>query len=105
MAELVHVIKIDASAAIEVIEKYSAYVAQIIKQRDELLSALTELLARDERNTCQHENTHRGGAIWEICDDCGAKWADDHGGKPAWVDPIEWDLASAAIAKTTGETK
>lgn len=33
-------------------------------------------------NTCTHEETHRGGSIWEICDQCGAKWADDEGGKP-----------------------
>ena len=68
----------------------------------ELLEALKELLNRDELRTCMHENTHRGGAIWEICDDCGAKWADDRGGKPAWVDPVEWDLAYAAIAKHGG---
>lgn len=36
---------------------------------------------------CQHENTHRGGAIWEVCDDCGAKWADDRGGKPNYREP------------------
>jgi hypothetical protein len=44
------------------------------------LHALVDLI---EMTTCTHENTHRGGAIWEICDDCGAKWADDMGGKPA----------------------
>ena len=26
---------------------------------------------------CEHEDTHRGGAIWTICDSCGYKWADD----------------------------
>lgn len=31
-------------------------------------------------NRCTHEETHRGGAIWTICDDCGEKWADDRGG-------------------------
>lgn len=60
--------------------------------------ALTSLLNRDQRNTCQHENTHRGGAIWEICDDCGAQWADDRGGKPKWKDPPEWAQAEEAIA-------
>ncbi len=29
---------------------------------------------------CFHENTHRGGVLWTICDDCGQKWADDRGG-------------------------
>jgi hypothetical protein len=30
--------------------------------------------------TCEHEDTHRGGAIWTICDQCGKRWADDEGG-------------------------
>lgn len=66
-------------------------------QRDALLEALKEMLHRDERNTCRHEETHRGGAIWEICDSCGAMWADDEGGKPEWEDPKEWTQARAAI--------
>lgn len=61
-------------------------------------NALRALLDRDMRNTCQHENTHRGGVLWEICDDCGGEWADDRGGKPAWKDPPEWDMARAALA-------
>lgn len=40
------------------------------------------LVEHIESNTCLHESTHRGGVIWEICDDCGAQWADDRGGKP-----------------------
>ena len=63
-----------------------------------LEDALRKLLARDELNTCQHENTHRGGGIWEICEDCCAKWADDRGGKPTWADPQEWVAARAALA-------
>jgi len=69
----------------------------------ELLEALEAMLARDQRNTCQHEKTHRGGSIWEICNWCGCKWADDEGGKPDWVEPKEWVKASAAIAKAKGE--
>lgn len=64
-----------------------------------LRDALAALLTRDMRNTCQHENTHRGGSIWEICDDCGWKWADDEGGKPEWQDPPEWVEARAALTK------
>lgn len=64
---------------------------------DALRAALKGLLARDQRNTCLHESTHRGGAIWEICDGCGLKWADDEGGKPEWVDPPEWDAAFDAL--------
>ena len=41
------------------------------------------LLIYAEQQVCLHEETHRGGVIWEICDSCGAKWADDEGGKPA----------------------
>jgi hypothetical protein len=64
----------------------------------ELLEALEGLLNRDELNTCQHEETYRGGAIWEICRQCDSKWADDKGGKPKWKDPAEWVAAYAAIA-------
>lgn len=46
------------------------------------------LLSYAERNTCLHEETHRGGLMWEICDSCGRKWADDEGGKPE--DAHEW---------------
>ena len=62
-----------------------------------LREALKNLLDRDERNTCQHEETHRGGFFWEICDCCGAKWADDMGGKTEWKDPPEWVAARAAL--------
>lgn len=74
------------------------------RQRDALLEALKGMLHRDERNTCRHEETHRGGAIWEICDSCGAMWADDEGGKPEWEDPKELTQARAAI-KTVEEGK
>lgn len=46
--------------------------------REALLSTVEKL----ERSTCLHEETYRGGAIWEICSHCGMKWADDEGGKP-----------------------
>ena len=64
-----------------------------------LVDALEALLLRDEQNTCRHENTHRGGAIWEICDDCGAQWADDRGGKPEWKEPQEWVRAREVLEK------
>jgi len=40
--------------------------------------ALDGALALDPH--CDHAYTHRGGAIWTICDDCGKRWADDKGG-------------------------
>jgi hypothetical protein len=65
----------------------------------ELAKALKALLKRDEKNTCQHENTYRGGLLWEVCADCGMRWADERGGKPAWEDPPEWSQAYDALAK------
>lgn len=53
------------------------------------LKVLDDLLRYAERQICMHENTHRGGVLWEICDDCGAKWADDEGGKPKFEWPEE----------------
>lgn len=59
-----------------------------VKMSRELLG---ELVRHIERNTCEHTETHRGGAIWEICDSCGMQWADDRGGKPEfkWPECIE----------------
>lgn len=72
-------------------------VVRLRAEVERLRSALLNLLRRDEQNTCTHEKTHRGGALWEICDDCGAAWADDVGGKPKWNDPPEWVEARAAL--------
>ena len=44
------------------------------------LKALRALLDHVDRNTCEHEETYRGGFIWTICSGCGRKWADDQGG-------------------------
>ena len=38
---------------------------------------------------CTHEETHRGGTIWTICDACGQKWADDEGGFQPYAEP-QW---------------
>ena len=67
-------------------------------ERDELVKALEAVTALASRGICEHEETHRGGAIWEICDSCGAKWADDEGGKPVWVEPSELTNAYAILA-------
>ena len=80
----------------------AAFARRLERQRDGLMEALERLLLRDMMNTCQHEETHRGGAIWEICDQCDAKWADDRGGKPKWQEPVEWTLAESAIAAVKG---
>lgn len=77
---------------------YAWKVRTLELDRAALMEALEKLLCRDMMNTCQHEETHRVGAIWEICDQCDAKWADDQGGKPEWKDPDEWTLAESALA-------
>lgn len=60
--------------------------------------ALRSLARHVADNTCQHEQTHRGGAIWEICSECGCKWADDEGGRPMVTDPPELIIAQIALA-------
>lgn len=59
-----------------------------------------KLIAEIERQTCAHEETHRGGFLWEICDSCGAKWADDEGGKPEFKWPKVVEKARAMIEGT-----
>lgn len=81
----------------------------IQKGRDEVLSqgrttvaderaALADLLEYVDRNTCTHEDTHRGGAIWTICDGCGMMWADDKGGFVPHQDAPAVAAARAALA-------
>jgi hypothetical protein len=93
---------IAAGPAVVMVE--SRHMIALLDERDglraenaRLREALKNLLDRDERNTCQHEETHRGGFLWEICDVCGAKWADDMGGKTEWKDPPEWVAARDAL--------
>ena len=64
-----------------------------------LRDALKNLLSYAERNECQHESTHRGGTIWTICDDCGAKWADDEGGFKPYCEPVEITAARQALGE------
>ena len=65
---------------------------------DAARSIIEALVDHVERETCMHENTHRGGAIWEICDDCGAQWADDRGGRPEFKWPPAVERANAYLA-------
>lgn len=50
-------------------------------------AVMESLVQHIERETCLHEETYRGGAIWEICHRCGQKWADDEGGRPEFKYP------------------
>lgn len=54
---------------------------------DKIIHTIQDLIGHIEKNTCPHEETYRGGTIWEICSSCGAKWADNEGGKPAYTTP------------------
>lgn len=97
---VLHEPKIGSTARTEITPLYASPpqdVRGLEAENERLRKALAKLLDRDERNTCQHDETHRGGFLWEICDGCGAKWADDEGGKPEWVDPPEWIEARAAL--------
>jgi hypothetical protein len=55
-------------------------VCVLLSDESELRDALGKLLAHVDRETCTHEETYRGGAIWTFCRQCGRKWADDRGG-------------------------
>jgi hypothetical protein len=67
--------------------------AAVQRLRNSLRWAIREI----ERSTCTHEETHRGGAIWTICDHCDSKWADDEGGFVPYVEPPELIEARAAL--------
>lgn len=60
-------------------------------------ATLNELLSRD----CAHDDTRRGGAIWEICNDCGMQWADDKGGKPEYKESAVITNLRAALGIPT----
>jgi len=68
---------------------------------DEHIRTLMQaLIAHIDRETCTHEETHRGGAIWTICDGCGAKWADDEGGYKPYEEPAYVAEARRLLAGT-----
>jgi hypothetical protein len=78
--------------------------AEIISDLRTLLLAYQErgrvlknLLDHVDKETCVHENTHRGGTLWTICDDCGRKWADDEGGFVPYKDAPAVAKARAAL--------
>lgn len=71
----------------------------VASSQDAWKTLAKDLLREIERQTCTHEETHRGGFVWEICDSCGAKWADDEGGKPEFKWPKVVERAHAMLAK------
>lgn len=64
-----------------------------------LVEALRKLLGYAERNECVHEETHREGVIWTVCDGCGKRGADDMGGFKPYQEPTEIAGARDAIAR------
>lgn len=70
----------------------------LLQHVERLEGALSGLVGYVERNACHHENTHRGGVIWTICDDCGRKWADDRGGFVPYTEPDALVAAYEALS-------
>jgi hypothetical protein len=66
---------------------------KISKQR--VIKVLKDITDYANRHTCLHEETYRGGLIWEICRQCGMKWADDEGGKPADAHDLPKEIENA----------
>lgn len=98
--------------AIKTISPCCGRVERLLENKDILESrvsqlevALSNLVSYAERQTCMHEETHRAGFIWEVCDMCGMEWADDRGGKPDYVEPKEITDAYSALGaySTLGE--
>lgn len=81
----------------------AAYFAPALTSRynlhERLVDALRAVVRKLELSECHHEETHRGGAIWTICDQCGQKWADDRGGFVPYKEPPELTQARAILAK------
>lgn len=88
----------DIRAALKAAGLYTHPSADLRGAAEQALEALTRLSGYAMRQTCSHDETYRGGVIWEICCACGAKWADDEGGKPSYEEPPEVIAARAAIA-------
>ncbi len=58
---------------------------------------MRDLIAEHDKHICPHEETHRGGAIWTICDHCRRKWADDEGGFQPYEEPAAVTAAWALL--------
>jgi hypothetical protein len=97
-----------ASGAADERERNRALVAALATQRDGLRADsaglrgnLSALLGYVEHNTCTHEQTHRSGVIWTICDGCGQKWSDDKNPFKGYIEPAQ--ITNARIALISAE--
>jgi hypothetical protein len=71
-------------------------------RRANLLRLLESAVDHYYRNVCTHEDTHRGGFLWTICDGCGSRWADDQGGFVPFHEPQDITEALAVIKVARG---
>lgn len=92
-----------ADAVHEELWKADDRVAKLEADLAEAVKALRVALDHYDRNVCHHDDTHRGGFLWTICDQCGAKWADDEGGFKPFEYPAEIDGAFATLNRLSGE--
>lgn len=81
-------------------EKAAAELRRPAAENAALRGALGKLIDYSTGQLCTHDDTYRGGAIWEVCRQCGAKWADDEGGRPEWDEPKQIKAARAAMKET-----
>ena len=72
-------------------------VQKLLESHARLVKALKNQLRWSEIKDCTHEETHRGGSIWTICDSCGMQWADDRGGFPGYIEPKEFEQSREVL--------
>lgn len=99
-----HVVRDARLAAADEIERMTNQLTESQARERALRDSLTKLVSYSSAQVCLHETTHRGGAIWEICEDCGAKWADDEGGMPEPSVPKQIVDAYAVLEISTDHT-
>lgn len=88
----------DCADAIVELDSLRQRLAECQARESERIKALQEVTKLASSYICAHDETYRGGAIWEICSLCGAKWADDEGGKPTFKWPKAIIYANEALA-------
>jgi hypothetical protein len=91
-------------AMIAAIAEHVQYSSEAVLAHDRLITLVREMETVLEGmlrfiNVCDHTNTHREGAIWTKCDDCGKRFADDEGGVTPDSDPPQLAKALAALTK------
>lgn len=95
---------ISASEVLDLINRLEAAESQQVAQElviQQLRDALEKITQFASVQICSHDETYRGGNIWEICSQCGAEWADGEGGKPEFVEPKQITEAIKALAIPT----